>query len=184
MFMFRRKRTSLAKRLWRARIRTTEHEFIKDNMGCCAFIDELNFCSDEGLLRNSLIKRLKDNQLEILVNAVETRGANTSCVLYPREYVDNPHLMTCQIWRWPDINHVDEIKRLPCCESAKDLVYECINPYHFSRLCYPESPPPPYCRFSAERLKPEEKKFDHLPDHDTSKELNMVRASLLVSLID
>ncbi|XP_012286211.1 mothers against decapentaplegic homolog 6 [Orussus abietinus] len=67
-----------------------------------------------------------------------------------------PHLLCCQIWRWPDLSRPSELKRLPVCHSAKDPVYVCCNPYHWSRLCKPESPPPPYCLI-AERLRPEDR---------------------------
>ncbi|KAM0735925.1 Mothers against decapentaplegic-like protein 6 [Formica fusca] len=66
----------------------------------------------------------------------------------------DPHLLCCQIWRWPDLEHSSELKRLPICHSAKDPVYICCNPYHWSRLCKLESPPPPYCLI-ADRLRPE-----------------------------
>lgn len=49
----------------------------------------------------------------------------------------DPHLLCCQIWRWPDLEHSSELKRLPICHSAKDPVYICCNPYHWSRLCTP-----------------------------------------------
>ncbi|XP_066583451.1 mothers against decapentaplegic homolog 6 [Prorops nasuta] len=72
-----------------------------------------------------------------------------------------PHLLSCQIWRWPDLVHTSELKRLPVCHSAKDPVFICCNPYHWSRLCKPESPPPPYClipdRLKAEDCTPSER---------------------------
>ncbi|XP_046420358.1 mothers against decapentaplegic homolog 2 [Neodiprion fabricii] len=67
-----------------------------------------------------------------------------------------PHLLCCQIWRWPDLADSDELKRLPVCHSDEDPVYVCCNPYHWSRLCKPESPPPPYCLI-ADRLRPEDR---------------------------
>jgi hypothetical protein len=140
MFMFRRKRTCLAKRLWKARIRR-EHEIRSKeetidldegkNCGSCCL-------SDEGFLRNFVLKRLKDNQLEMLVEAVESGGAGTStCVLVPKETVPEPHLLCCQIWRWPDVRSTAELRRTPACSSASDPVYICCNPYHWSRLCEP-----------------------------------------------
>ncbi|KAK2575697.1 hypothetical protein KPH14_012087 [Odynerus spinipes] len=68
----------------------------------------------------------------------------------------DPHLLCCQIWRWPDLVRTDELKRLPVCHSAEDPAYVCCNPYHWSRLCKPESPPPPY-RLIADRLRPEDR---------------------------
>lgn len=50
---------------------------------------------------------------------------------------DDPHLLSCQTWRWPDLANSAELKKLPVCHSAKDPVYVCCNPYHWSRLCKP-----------------------------------------------
>ncbi|XP_008557576.1 mothers against decapentaplegic homolog 6 [Microplitis demolitor] len=61
------------------------------------------------------------------------------------------HLLSCQIWRWPDICLTTQLKKLPLCHSTKDPSYVCCNPYHWSRLCKPESPPPPYCLIPANR---------------------------------
>lgn len=140
MFMFRSKRTSLAKRLWKARIRR-EHE-----TGCQTKTDAdlneenkdpKNSC-DENVLRTYLLKRLKENELEMLVTAVESGGDEVStCVLLPRDLVDEPHLRCCQTWRWPDLRQPCELKQLPLCDSAKDPYYVCCNPYHYSRLCKP-----------------------------------------------
>ncbi|KAB0390788.1 hypothetical protein E2I00_009398, partial [Balaenoptera physalus] len=47
--------------------------------------------------------------------------------------------------------HAVELKPLCGCHSfaaAADGPTVCCNPYHFSRLCGPESPPPPYSRLS------------------------------------
>nr|KAF7420472.1 hypothetical protein H0235_010769 [Vespula pensylvanica] len=83
------------------------------------------------------------------VNRVPVRGSLENASM-------DPHVLCCQIWRWPDLVPSDELKRLPVCHSAKDPVYVCCNPYHWSRLCKPESPPPPYCLI-ADRLRPEDR---------------------------
>nr|CAD7462175.1 unnamed protein product [Timema tahoe] len=179
MFMFRSKRTTLAKRLWKSRVRqehetqgTTEgqesacypHSFETGGGVCCG---GGGGASPAEAALKTLLKRLKENQLEMLLAAVESRGADLSaCVLLPRDLPPEPHVLCCQIWRWPDVRQHCELKRLPVCRADKDPVYLCCNPYHWSRLCRPgidniyqvttaESPPPPYCRFVRERLKPE-----------------------------
>lgn len=94
-------------------------------------------------VRTAVLKRLKEQQLELLVMAVEGRGAEPTpgCVLVPREPMSHPDpdpaLLCCQMWRWPDLRHATELKRLPVCRSANDPVYTCVNPYHWSRLCRP-----------------------------------------------
>lgn len=144
MFMFRRRRNCLAKRLLKARVRRDheircKEETVLDeehesgpNCGSCCIL------SDEGLLRNSVLKRLKDNQLEMLVEAVESGGAGVStCVLISKDLVLEPHLLCCKIWRWPDLKSMAELRRTPACSSATDPIYICCNPYHWSRLCEP-----------------------------------------------
>uniref|UniRef100_A0A1B6D1W7 Mothers against decapentaplegic homolog n=1 Tax=Clastoptera arizonana TaxID=38151 RepID=A0A1B6D1W7_9HEMI len=149
MYMFRSRKSSLAKRLWKARIKK-EHE-----TGSEAKIEKPN---SENILRTNVLRRLKENQLEMLVTAVESGGSELStCVLLPKDVVEDPHVRCCQTWRWPEIRQPCELKQLPMCETTKDPVYICCNPYHWSRLCKPESPPPPYCRFARDRLKPEDR---------------------------
>lgn len=133
MYMFRSRKSSLAKRLWKARIKK-EHE-----TGCQTKIDETKPNNwSENILRTYVLRRLKEHQLEMLVTAVESGGADLStCVLLPRDLVEDPHLRCCQTWRWPDLRQPCELKQLPMCESAKDPVYICCNPYHWSRLCKP-----------------------------------------------
>ncbi|XP_015590044.1 mothers against decapentaplegic homolog 6 [Cephus cinctus] len=257
MFMFWSKRTVLTRRLLKAKVRgeheteceTQEDHFFVANgnstsqvrarasssssTSCTrvhhqAYQGRDNAEDPDRLLRcKELLKSLKENQLEMLLAAVESYGADlSSCVLVPRRHVLipedeeqyyyqeqhhqeqthwppsppisptsptrrtqqqqrlspteernpakpvrdrcrgprtldsspllDPHLLSCQIWRWPDLAHSSELKRLPVCHSAKDPVYICCNPYHWSRLCKPESPPPPYCLI-ADRLRPEDR---------------------------
>ncbi|XP_063991561.1 mothers against decapentaplegic homolog 6 [Diachasmimorpha longicaudata] len=66
------------------------------------------------------------------------------------------NLLACQMWRWPDLAQSKDLKKLPVCHSAMDSSYVCCNPYHWSRLCKPESPPPPYCLIPAERVAKQE----------------------------
>lgn len=156
-FMFRSKRTSLIKRLWKLRIKN-EHEtscqtqeFDLEPDGCLSNID----ASSEGcgccnsranrteiLVRTNLLKKLEEHQLEMLIQAVESKGADLSaCILLPRDIVGttdvDPHVLSCQVWRWPGLRESSQMRRLPGCRSSKDAVYTCLNPYHWSRLCQP-----------------------------------------------
>ncbi|XP_032051186.1 mothers against decapentaplegic homolog 6 [Aythya fuligula] len=105
----------------------------------------------------SLLKRLKERSLDSLLEAVESRGGMPSgCVLVARTEVRlggqaaPPHLLLGKLFRWPDLQHPAELKPLCECQSfgVADGPTVCCNPYHFSRLCGPESPPPPYSRLS------------------------------------
>ncbi|NWZ08706.1 SMAD7 protein, partial [Agelaius phoeniceus] len=115
-------------------------------------------------LTHAVLKRLKERQLEGLLHAVESRGgARTPCLLLPakadsrlgQHWYPLP-LLLCKVFRWPDLRHCSELKRLCCCESYGKAHSElvCCNPHHLSRLCELESPPPPYSRYPMDFLKP------------------------------
>lgn len=160
-FMFRSKRTSLIKRLWKLRIRN-EHETScqteefelepegcfsntesnSEGCGCC----NSRASNTEILVRTNLLKKLEEHQLEMLIQAVESKGADLSaCILLPRDNAGttavDPHVLSCQVWRWPGLRESNQMRRLPGCRSAKDPVYTCCNPYHWSRLCQPDRAP-------------------------------------------
>ncbi|XP_075389196.1 mothers against decapentaplegic homolog 7 isoform X2 [Tenrec ecaudatus] len=130
--------------------------------------------ADLKALTHSVLKKLKERQLELLLQAVESRGGTrTACLLLPCR-LDGSRLgpgapagaqppaayslplLLCKVFRWPDLRHSSEVKRLCCCESYgkinPDLL--CCNPHHLSRLCELESPPPPYSRYPMDFLKP------------------------------
>ncbi|XP_066540882.1 mothers against decapentaplegic homolog 6b [Hoplias malabaricus] len=105
----------------------------------------------------ALLKRLKENTLHALLEAVESGGgARSECVLVARGSAHSavttppPQLLLCRLYRWADVQHAAQLKALCECTSfgAQDGPLVCCNPYHYSRLCGPESPPPPYSRLS------------------------------------
>ncbi|CAG5957949.1 unnamed protein product [Menidia menidia] len=112
----------------------------------------------------SLLKRLKERALDTLLEAVESRGGMPSdCVMVLRTelriggHVALPQLLVCKVYRWADLQHTAQLKPLCECKSFgnPDGPTVCCNPYHYSRLCGPESPPPPYSRLSPnEEHKP------------------------------
>uniref|UniRef100_A0AAQ4Q697 Mothers against decapentaplegic homolog n=1 Tax=Gasterosteus aculeatus aculeatus TaxID=481459 RepID=A0AAQ4Q697_GASAC len=112
----------------------------------------------------SLLKRLKERALDTFLEAVESRGGMPSdCVMIPRTelrlggHVASPQLLVCKLYRWSDLQLSAQLKPLCECRSfgALDGPTLCCNPYHYSRLCGPESPPPPYSRLSPnEEHKP------------------------------
>ncbi|KAG7468251.1 hypothetical protein MATL_G00140940 [Megalops atlanticus] len=112
----------------------------------------------------SFLKRLKEKPLDTLLEAVESKGGMPSdCVMVSRTelrlggHATPPHVLLCRLYRWSDLQHPAQLKPLFECQSfgARDSPSVCCNPYHYSRLCGPESPPPPYSRLSpSEELKP------------------------------
>ncbi len=150
--MFRSKRSVLIRRLWRSRVFGGEHG--SDTTGSTAenTSRETHTEPDQDFksAAHSFLKKLKDQQLELLLEAVEGKGSTqTSCVLFPKGEIRLgrgrtilPHVLCCQLYRWPDIRHAAELKRLQyCCQTNQEnddaSGTVCCNPYHLSRLCRP-----------------------------------------------
>ncbi|KAK9391073.1 mothers against decapentaplegic 6-like [Crotalus adamanteus] len=136
--MFRSRRANLVQQLWRLRGVTPG---LDDNHGALKPV------------AHALFKKLKDKELELLLQAVENQGARESgCVwLEPRGIKLGPSasLLLCRLYRWPDLRQPQELKRLCFCKSTGgEGGAHCCNPHHLSRLAAPDSPPPPYCKIS------------------------------------
>uniref|UniRef100_A0A671MSI2 Mothers against decapentaplegic homolog n=1 Tax=Sinocyclocheilus anshuiensis TaxID=1608454 RepID=A0A671MSI2_9TELE len=95
----------------------------------------------------SLLKRLKENTLDTLLEAVESKGGMPSdCVMVSRTelrlggHMAPPQLLICKLYRWSDLQHTAQLKALCECKSfgAQDGPVVCCNPYHYSRLCGPD----------------------------------------------
>lgn len=119
--------------------------------GCCmgktAKMAKSNAGSEAELkaLTHSILKKIKEKQLEVLLQAVESKGgARSPCLLLPSK-VDakvgqqsySLPMLLYKVFRWPDLRHSSELKRLSCCESYGKINPElvCCNPHHMSRLC-------------------------------------------------
>ncbi|XP_043937673.1 mothers against decapentaplegic homolog 7 isoform X2 [Protopterus annectens] len=175
--MFRTKRSGLVRRLWRSRapgeVDGEADPRAHGTGGCCmgkaakiAKTSAVSGGSEAELktLTHSVLKKLKEKQLEVLLQAVESKGgARSSCLLLSGkmdsklgQHTFSFPLLLCKVFRWPDLRHSSELKRLMCCESYGKSNPEliCCNPYHLSRLCELESPPPPYSRYPMDFLKP------------------------------
>ncbi|KAL1007657.1 hypothetical protein UPYG_G00089720 [Umbra pygmaea] len=106
----------------------------------------------------ALLKRIKEKPLDSLLEAVESKGGMPSdCVLVSQTdlrlagRVASPPFLLCKLFRWTDLQHSTQLKALCHCLSFGELescASVCCNPYHYSLLCGPESPPPPYSRLS------------------------------------
>uniref|UniRef100_A0A8C5BKQ6 Mothers against decapentaplegic homolog n=1 Tax=Gadus morhua TaxID=8049 RepID=A0A8C5BKQ6_GADMO len=153
--MFRTKRSGLVRRLWRSRA-PAEGDGEADrgthgSGGCCmgktTKVVKSTSGSDAELkaLTHSILKKIKEKQLEVLLQAVESKGgARSPCLLLPSkmdakvgQQCYSLPLLLYKVFRWPDLRHSSELKRLPCCESYGKTNPElvCCNPHHMSRLC-------------------------------------------------
>lgn len=156
--MFRTKRSGLVRRLWRSRA-PVEGDGDADSgtrgggggtAGCClgkpgASKPNPGTEAELKALTYSILKKIKEKQLEVLLQAVESRGgARSPCLLLPgkvdarlgQQSYPLP-LLLYKVFRWPDLRHSSELKRLSCCESYGKINPElvCCNPHHMSRLC-------------------------------------------------
>ncbi|KAG5270306.1 hypothetical protein AALO_G00191180 [Alosa alosa] len=105
----------------------------------------------------AFLKKLNEKSLDTLLEAVESRGAMLShCVMASQtelrigSQTAPPQYLLCKLYRWPDLQRTTCLKPLCQCRSFWGFENQalCCNPYHYSRMCGPESPPPPYSRLS------------------------------------
>ncbi|KAK3748562.1 hypothetical protein RRG08_011644 [Elysia crispata] len=119
-------------------------------------VDDLDI--DLKAVTHAFFKRLKEEQLENLLHAMESKGGEvTPCV--PVSKTDlraggtyktqqpagpgpgagpvtvSPHVLCCRVFRWPGLRSDTEMRRLPSCRCggpghAGSVV--CCNPYHWS----------------------------------------------------
>ncbi|PAV88122.1 hypothetical protein WR25_17735 [Diploscapter pachys] len=105
----------------------------------------------------SLVKKLKkkDNAcgtVEDLEYALANPGAHSKCVtitksqdgrLQIRFRKNQPHVIYCKVWRWPDLQSHTELKAIPECtfpfEANNRTQQICINPYHYQRIEHPSA---------------------------------------------
>ncbi|XP_076854506.1 mothers against decapentaplegic homolog 6a [Brachyhypopomus gauderio] len=103
------------------------------------------------------LKKLKEKSLDVLLEAVESKGGVPGdCVTVPQTDLQiggqtaSPQYLLCRLFRWPDLPLTTQLKALCHCRSLQEPKAHtmCCNPYHYSRLCGADSPPPPYSRMS------------------------------------
>jgi len=103
----------------------------------------------------TILMRLKKTNLETLYKAVSSKGADPGpCVMIPCTSSTTAgvaaNVLLSQIFRWPDLQSESELKRLAFCHTLSDQehkiisdfknqpkLYECCNPYHWSRILKP-----------------------------------------------
>ncbi|XP_063295959.1 mothers against decapentaplegic homolog 6-like isoform X1 [Pelobates fuscus] len=140
--MFRSRRSVSARQLWRQRCTTPSRGL---GEGAPPNPEDL-----QNALRptaHQLFKKLKDEQLWQLAEAVESKGRwDCGCVWFPWESRGGkqalaPQVLLCKLYRWPDLRQASELKRLMQCENfwrkGSEGTSICCNPYHFSRLAVP-----------------------------------------------
>ncbi|GFN98057.1 mothers against decapentaplegic homolog [Plakobranchus ocellatus] len=215
--MFRSKRSSLVKRLWKYKLNDEAWSALQDNSQEEASVSmsspavspppstssssfrprSIHFWSSspssttlspsspppsDGLdiksVAHSFFKRLKEDQLENLLRAMESRGGEvTPCVQVSKSELRvsgglkgqgsapvmvPPHVLCCRVFRWPGLKNNAELKRLPSCDGGGggDGIEKdggggsrnnmiCCNPYHWSIVVKTDERP-----ISADKLIP------------------------------
>lgn len=150
--MFRSKRYSLVKRLWKYKINDETRSSSQKDTSISSSPSPLSPQEELELksVTHSLFKKLKEEQLEILLQAMESRGGEiTPCVPVSKsdirlgKHTFAPHVLCCKVFRWPDLKCDAEMKRLPSCSKLnedKDSVV-CCNPFHWSLVVKIDEPP-------------------------------------------
>lgn len=159
-FMFTSKRCKLVKRLWEERARL---------VGCDEYeaVCALEECAHRKAVEATL-KRMRESELELMLLAVRSRGrSGRACVpLAVADAAEAPHVLCCRLWRWPQLRHHWELRRMPWCGTSPLSV--CCNPYHWSIVQRPESPPPPYSRFPQESYTQQDRAPSEPPPGSTT----------------
>ena len=123
MFIFRSRRSSLVKRLWRLQPG-----------------DENN--GERRAVATAVLKRLKEPALEGLVRALEGSGKDSGvCCLVPKGGLRlgrlgtvSPQVLTAQLFRWPDVQEEEQLVQVkPLCENQDQDLFVCCNPWHWAR---------------------------------------------------
>ena len=126
--MFASRKSSLIKQLWRKKI-FNQNDETNGEVETSVEVEWKNHL-------HRILKRLKEKQLEVLLQSIESKGGETTeCVLVPvPQDRKNSSTLCCRVWRWPEAEQPLQLKRM-CVKTSDDTdMLECINPYHWSRL--------------------------------------------------
>lgn len=124
-FMFKRKRSSLIKKIWKFRKETKQTQ-----------PSEVE--SFRALLYTTL-KQLSEDELHSLLKAVQRKGGVETPCLCPKyssrrqRNVDH-RFVFCKAFVYPYLKSRATLRTLQCCSSKADSDFNCVNPYHFSHI--------------------------------------------------
>ncbi|AWP01401.1 hypothetical protein SMAX5B_012337 [Scophthalmus maximus] len=174
--MFKSKRSGLVRRLWRSRLVTESDGRDGGRRGeggrsgaCGIHSGKLHRHEQRSVTRADPAPGLAGEagaptecaEREDEEQPDDDRGA-IECVMVPGTELRlgahraSPQFLLCRLYRWSDLPLAAQLKPLCHCESfgAADGAKVCCNPHHYSRLCGPESPPPPYSLSRSDEHKP------------------------------
>ncbi|XP_004524253.1 mothers against decapentaplegic homolog 7 isoform X1 [Ceratitis capitata] len=98
-----------------------------------------------------LMKMLNRQQQAKLLEAVKSRKEmsvpqDSNCILLKRclIYKEEPFVIICRLFFWPNLRDGSELKRLPICSNERHSIYVCCNPLHWCRVLETDIASPPY----------------------------------------
>ncbi|XP_028039478.1 mothers against decapentaplegic homolog 6 [Bombyx mandarina] len=97
------------------------------------------------------VAAVPDDVLRRLARALDAGPGGALCVPPAPPDDRRLRLALARAFCFPDLRDLSELRRMPHCTDNS-----CCNPYHWSRLCKPETPPPPYTRFAMDDYKPKD----------------------------
>ena len=126
MFIFRSRRSTLVKRLWRLQPGDDNNQ-------------------ERRAVATAVLKRLKEPALEGLVRALENSGADSGvCCLVPKGGLRlgrlgtvSPQVLTAQLFRWPQVREEGELVQVEALCKNQDELFVCCNPWHWARALTP-----------------------------------------------
>ena len=153
MFIFRSRRSTLVKRLWRLQPGDDNNR-------------------ERRAVASAVLKRLKEPALEGLVRALEGSGKDSGvCCLVPRGGLRlgrlgtvSPQVLTAQLFRWPDVEEEEQLVQVTALCQNQDNLFVCCNPWHWARALpagaqerstgtSSPSPPTPSCHSQTSYLE-------------------------------
>lgn len=125
-----------------------------------------------------LMKMMNRQQQGELLDSVRSRKDmsalhDSQCILLKRSliYKEEPHVICCRLFFWPNLRDGTELKRLPICSNDRHSIYVCCNPLHWYRVLDTDTAPPPYQE--TERSKLEEEDCAKISNNTNSSTKNM-----------
>nr|XP_036229674.1 mothers against decapentaplegic homolog 6 isoform X2 [Bactrocera oleae] len=130
-------------------ISTVSHQNEKSDVGQQA-VDGKQLQKSQQIFRK-LMKMLNRQQQGELLDSVRCRKEmsaphDSQCILLKRSliYKEEPHVICCRLFLWPNLRDATELKRLPICTTDRHSIYICCNPLHWCRVLETDIAPPPY----------------------------------------
>lgn len=147
--MLRQRKNHLVRQLWRARVSRGDIGGDGGKAPSQPATDSTDMQMRSAL--NSILKRLDVDELELLLEAVKSKGRAHNQCIHVVQSASSPPANTkdlgletshtvCRAWRWTDLPCSTKLQALPNCQIPHEgsigdsVVRMCVNPYHWCRV--------------------------------------------------